>query len=620
VLTMAEFQKPYPVGEQVREYKILNLVSQSGSETVYKAEHVFLDEVRSLKIIRTNPEDASYKDRFIREARLLSKLRHKHLVRLFEFGALDQDTFFVVLENVEGESVSSRIEKKGRIPYWDAIRIIREAAEALQVAHKHNLIHNNISANCLILVTTPEGNEITKLVDFSLAKAAGTEQGLEPTTHTNLHYSSPEFYSGEGELDQRSDIYSLGVTLYQMIAGHLPFQATSPQEVIKKHLHDDPPQLKEVPHLLNILLKKALSKNKEERQTTAQEFIQDLYRMPPPESADSWSGETVNLDLPEEFMSGFKLAQRYVIESVIGKGGMGTVYKARDTILNVPVALKTINRRITDSERVVERLKREVILARKVAHPNVCRIYDIGEALGQHYVTMEFLEGKTLSEILEERGSLTTETGIPILKQLLLGLQEAHRVGIIHRDLKPQNIMVDTHGRAFIMDFGIAVSEEVRKLTESGIVVGTPWYMSPEQFSSSHVDVRSDIYSFGIVMFELFTARLPYEADTPATVMNAHVEGVMLKPSDLVEIQPHLEKVIQKAMARERENRYQNVSELLADLEAIQETPYAATLVLTRPSLVQPPEAPPNDAVISTEFDKSEEPKGWKRFVSYFKK
>ena len=612
--------EPYPVGEQVREYKILNLVSQSDVETVYKVEHVFLDEVRSLEIIRTNPDDPDYKDRFIRQARLLSKLRHKHLVRLFEFGTLDQDTFFVVFEHVEGESVSSRIEKTGKIPYWDAIRIIREGAEALQVAHRNNLLHNNISANCLIQVATPEGHEITKLVDFSLAKSAGNQLGSERTTDPNLNYSSPESYSGEGELDQRSDIYSLGVTLYQMIAGHLPFQATSPQEVIQKHLYEDPPQLKDLPPLLNVLLKKALSKNKEERQTTAQEFIQELYRMPPPESAGTWSGETMNLELPEEFMPGFKLAQRYVVESVIGKGGMGTVYKARDTVLNVPVALKTINRRITDSERVVERLKREVILARKVAHPNVCRIYDIGQERGQHYVTMEFLEGKTLAEILEEQGALNTERGIPILKQLLLGLQEAHRVGVIHRDLKPQNIMVDTHGRAFIMDFGISVSDEVHKLTESGIVVGTPWYMSPEQFSSSNVDIRSDIYSFGIVMFEMFTGKLPYEADTPVSVMNAHVEGAMFKPSDVVEIQPQLEKVIQKAMARERENRYQNVSELLADLEATQETPYAPTLVLTKPSIVETPETPPKDAMISTEFDKSEQAKGWKRFVSYFKK
>src|SRR5262249_9039546 len=140
-----------------------------------------------------------------------------------------------------------------------------------------------------------------------------------------------------------------------------------------------------------------------------------------------------------ELQAGEVFARRYLIERKIGEGGMGTVYKANDKILDVPVAVKTINKDITDNERTVQRLKREVILARKVAHPNCCRIYDIGETEGVHYVSMEYLEGRTLAEILQEQGAYSPEIGLPILRQLLSALQEAHRVGIFHRDLKPQN-------------------------------------------------------------------------------------------------------------------------------------------------------------------------------------
>jgi serine/threonine protein kinase len=588
LLVVESLSEPYAVGEQIREYKIVELMSQSEIESVYRTRHTFLDEERSFKIIHFDlANDAGYRDRFIHEARLFSKLRHKNLVRLFEFGSLDENTFFVVFEFVDGESVTTRIKRTGRIPYWDAIRIIREAADGLQLAHKQNLIHNNISADNLILITTPEGNEITKLIDFSLARRGSTDTNSE-------------------EGDQRSDIYSLGATLYHMIQGE-PLQTAE---------FDD---LANVPSLLNRVLRKTLSTNENDRYPTLLEFVRDLNRVPPPDTVESWHGETINLEIPEEFPAGFQLAKRYVIEKTIGKGGMGTVYRARDKVLNVPVALKGINKNITNNQRMVERLKREVILARKVAHPNVCRIYDIGQAGGQHYVTMEYLEGKTLADILSEQRSLSTDIAIPMLKQLFLGLAEAHRVGVIHRDLKPENIMVDTHGRAFIMDFGISISDEVQKLTESGIVVGTPWYMSPEQFSTSNVDARSDLYSMGIIMFEIFTGRLPYDAETPATVMNAHVEGPMFKPSAVGDVHPNLEKVILKAMARDPADRYQNVAELLTDLEAMEGTPYSATLVIDRLTLIEPTKSfsePPPIPPAPT----NPEPQGWRRLFRFFKR
>jgi serine/threonine protein kinase len=587
---MPNLNEAFSVGQQIREYTILEHISHTDVETVFRARHVFLDEDRCFKIIRTGlANDPGYRDRFIHEAKLFSKLRHENLERLFEFGTLDENTFFIVSEFIRGETVEERIKRAGKIPYEQSIGIIRDAAEALQVAHKQKLVHNNLSAGCLVLVPGSDGKEITKLINFSLAKPTIEEKskhGSQETVDLNLEYSSPENFMDEKEVDQRSDIYSLGVTLFYMLAGRLPFQGSSPMELMEKHLQEEPEELEEVPPMLNQVLKRALAKNKVDRHPFIEELLNDLDRISQLGHEATWSGQTVDVARPKALTEGFHLAERDVIEKKIGEGGMGTVYKAHDRVLNVPVALKTIKKELTSSGRTVERLKREVILARKVAHPNVCRIYDIGVTQDQHYVTMEFLEGRTLADILDEQRSLPVEFAIPILKQVLLGLAEAHRVGIVHRDLKPQNILVDVHGRAFIMDFGISLSEEVSRVTDSAYVVGTPDYMSPEQFTTSTVDSRSDIYSMGILMFEMFTGRLPFEAETPAEIMNAHVEGSMLKPSQVTDIHPHLEKVIQKAMERDPQNRYQSVSDLLNDLAEIEETPYAATVQIAKTILL----------------------------------
>jgi len=580
----------FSVGARVREYEILENLGGSEFETIYRVRHVLLDEERALKIIRTElANDPNYRERFVNEAKVFSKLRHRNLVQLFEFGTLDEDIFFMVFELVRGKTVFERIKKLGKIDQQDAIKIIHQAAEGLQVAHHNNLVHHNISADSLVLVPGNDGEEITKVIDFGLAKPTKeetTKYRLQDTIQARLEYASPEtIVTASGEIDPRADIYSLGATLYFMVSGNLPFQGSSPKDFIDKHLHEIPESLDSVHPLLNRLILKALSKKREDRQSSMAELIQDLDRIPEGGVDETWSAPTaLTPKTPSELTPGVVFARRYLIERKIGQGGMGTVYKATDKILDIPVAVKTINKDITDNERTVKRLKREVILARKVAHPNACRIYDIGETEGIHYVSMEFLEGKSLSEILQDEGAITPEVGIPILRQLLSALQEAHRVGIFHRDLKPQNIMVDVNNRAFIMDFGISVSEEVNRLTETGMLVGTPRYMAPEQFGNRNVDHRSDIYSMGIIMFEMFTGRLPFEANTPASVMYAHLHGSLMKPTEVLSTIPApLERIILKAMEKDPQNRYQNISEILRDL-----VPLEGTIITDVPAQIAP--------------------------------
>lgn len=286
---------------------------------------------------------------------------------------------------------------------------------------------------------------------------------------------------------------------------------------------------------------------------------------------------------------GSVFAGRYLIERRVGKGGMGTVYKAVDKLLDITVAVKIMNPDLTQDAKTLARFKREVILARKVAHPNVCRIYDLGESEGVHYVSMEYLEGMTLADMLHTRGALAPAEGLAIIKQVLQALQEAHRAGIIHRDLKPQNIMVDRNQRAFIMDFGISVSAEVTRLTTTGQMIGTPRYMAPEQFGDAHADHRIDLYAVGIIMYEMFTGRLPFEANTPAGAMYAHL---YTRPAPLSEILPgfpaDLDLIILKILEKNPQDRIQTAGELLSVLESVSvpEVAEERTMLLPRPGSV----------------------------------
>ncbi|HJZ10641.1 MAG TPA: protein kinase, partial [Acidobacteriota bacterium] len=393
------------------------------------ARHIYLQTERAIKVIHSQfVDDAEQVERFIREARILTEVQHPNLVQLFDFGMLEDQIFFMVMELLRGESVLQRIRKSGRIPFHDSLRIIREAAQALHCAHQKGIIHRDISPDNLLLVKEDSGNETTKVIDFGIAKPLVETSFL---TATNVFLGKPEYCSPEqcgileaGEvIDKRCDIYSLAVTFYHMLTGQLPFYATTPQGYLVKHAVEPPKppsvylaDLGAPPELDKVILK-ALAKKREQRHSSLEEFLFDLDRMSL-ESRKSSSGRQSGID---KLAPGALFANRYFIETKLGQGGMGKVYKAIDKALDVPVAVKIMTRRIAEDERMLERLKREVILARKVAHSNVCRTYDIGEFEGSHYVSMEFIEGVTLSQMIRKEGPLTLERGADIVKQILEG-------------------------------------------------------------------------------------------------------------------------------------------------------------------------------------------------------
>src|SRR4029077_7971897 len=237
-----------------------------------------------------------------------------------------------------------------------------------------------------------------------------------------------------------------------------------------------------------------------------------------PKATYAWS---IAVDAPQgapvtqgEELIGTLLADRYEILELLGQGGMGAVYKARDTELDRVVALKLIRPELASNPEILRRFKQELILARDVTHRNVIRIFDLGQAKGFKFITMEFVEGRDLRTVLRERGKLPPEETVQIIAQVCRALEAAHAAGVVHRDLKPQNIMLDTKERVYVMDFGIAHSLETPGMTQTGVLMGTPEYMSPEQAKGIKVDARSDLFALGVIFYEMLTGISPYKADT----------------------------------------------------------------------------------------------------------
>jgi serine/threonine protein kinase/Tfp pilus assembly protein PilF len=285
------------------------------------------------------------------------------------------------------------------------------------------------------------------------------------------------------------------------------------------------------------------------------------------------SSMTETLRTPiHELATGSTFAGRYQVIEELGHGGMGKVYKVFDTDIKEKIALKLLRPEIALDKETVERFSNELKLARKISHRNVCRMFDLGKAEGTTFITMEFVPGEDLKKLIRKTGQLGAGRVVSIAKQVCEGLAEAHHLGVVHRDLKPQNIMVDEDGNARIMDFGIARPLRGKGITGPGVMIGTPEYMSPEQVEGKDIDERSDVYSLGVVLFEMVTARVPFEGDTPFTIGVKHKSEKPRNPRELnAHVPEDLSRVILRCLEKDKERRYQTAEELRAELEKVEQ-------------------------------------------------
>jgi serine/threonine protein kinase/tetratricopeptide (TPR) repeat protein len=289
------------------------------------------------------------------------------------------------------------------------------------------------------------------------------------------------------------------------------------------------------------------------------------------------------LKLVQLFPPGTLLAGRYEILRVLGEGGMGAVYQARDRELDRVIALKVIRPELAGNAAILQRFKQELILARHVTHKNVVRIYDLGEADGIRFITMEYVDGEDLRSLLKTHGKLSAHEAVQIIEQVCRALEAAHAEGVIHRDLKPQNIMRDQQGRIVVMDFGLARSLEDVGMTQTGALVGTLEYMSPEQALGGELDQRSDLFAVGLIFYELLTGKVPYKADTALASLMKRTQERAIPASQVDGTVPKaLSRIVSRCLERDPATRYQHAAEILKQLQAWDSNPGISPSALAR--------------------------------------
>src|SRR6266404_17934 len=303
-------------------------------------------------------------------------------------------------------------------------------------------------------------------------------------------------------------------------------------------------------------------------------------------AADVGLGATLEVSQSASTKTGTDFGPRYHVESLLGSGGMGKVYKARDRELDRTVAIKVLRPDLMTDPQALQRFKHELLLASSISHPNILRIHDLGEYNAVKFISMAYVDGGDLTQALRKEGRLPLERVLNIMKQLAAALAAAHGVNVVHRDLKPQNILLGSGDHVYVTDFGIAktLESDRTRVTRTGAVLGTPLYMSPEQVEGKPVDHRSDLYTLGLIFYEMLTGILPFSGETTFQLMYQRVHEQPKRPELVIpDLPPYLSRICLKCLEKEPAKRYQNAGEILTDLEFKHAPTHTRTVQITLP-------------------------------------
>jgi serine/threonine protein kinase len=551
------------IGKVIKNnYKVMDEIGRGSVATVYLAKDLAQNRLVALKIV--HPEQAAegqFLQRFQREAKLLQMLSSPQAVQIFDYGE-DEELQFIVLEHVQGRTLASILEEEGPLGVNHALDIAKQVALCLVDAHAKSIVHRDLRpANIMV---TASG--AVKLMDFGIAWGADLSRLTATGVLGSPHYLSPEQASGGEGVDGRSDIYSLGVTLFEMLTGERPYDADRAADIVLAHLQEPIPSLHQldesVPLEVDELVQKCLAKKPEDRYQSAAELLESIDETLRAMVAEA-QGPSLGMEVA---LVGQALGPYRIIEQ-IGRGGMATVYKAYEPALDRYVAIKVLPQYFAHDPDFTARFEREAKAVARLNHPNILPIYSFGQGAGLNYIAMRYVEVGTLKEMLGQ--PLDLETAADVLGQIGRALDYAHRRGIVHRDVKPTNVLMAEGKWALLTDFGLArMVESSVQLTKTGVGVGTPAYMSPEQGQGIKVDARTDIYSLGVMLYEMLTGKVPYEAETPMAVVLKHITAPLPLPREVnPELPEAVERVILKAMAKAPEDRYQTAGEMVEALE-----------------------------------------------------
>jgi len=583
-------------------------------------------------------KNQQYISRFEREAQVLEHVEHPNILKVFETGRTPEGLYYICMELVDGKSLGDVIKTLGSLRPDQSLAIVSRVADGLHAAHRRNIIHRDIKPDNILI----DRAGTVKISDFGLAKDTSDNQKLTLTGQVigTPAFMSPEQAMGE-KADHRSDIYALGVTLFYMLSGRRPFSGATPLDVVMKHIHEPVPDLEALepglpPRVYEtvraMMAKKAGDRPQEAGDVAgalkriADESGWDLTKVPPTlveddvertlddvpglkgvvdraihedETRPTIPAEAARADrVADEELPGSTsdprvgtlIAGKYQVRSLLGEGGMGSVYLVRHKDLGVDYALKILRSDLVADESFRERFLREAKSATSFVHKHAIQIRDFGLDQELLYMTMDYSRGRTLQEILEEEGVISEKRAASITAQILLALKEAHAAGLIHRDLKPANIMIEGRaGEDFvrILDFGVAKTVDEERdaadglsLTRTGTVVGTLQYMSPEQAAGGKIDARSDLYAVSAILYEALSGERPVDAENPQQMIyKLAVEEPKPLSARMKGVSRPLERLIMKNLDKRPDKRSASASEFLAELYQCSEILHSEILV-----------------------------------------
>jgi len=515
-------------------YEILALLAQGGMGAVYRARRTLLGDEVAIKIVSGEHRMASSRDRFLRESRASARLRHPYIVSIFDFNVDDEDHPFLVMELLNGPSLKDEIVAKGRMTLADVQAIVPPLCTALQFAHDLGIVHRDLKPANIVAHEFSPGQRVYKIVDFGLANLRDTDETRLTGPHEFLGtvaYASPEQLTG-APLDSRSDVYSLGAVVYEMLTGRVPFGAPEAMAVLYAHLHAPVPRVSEVvadvPAWVDLVVGRALAKDPDDRWPTIADFGHALL-------AGSGGPTTAVRTAPPPggLMSTYELGER------IGRGRLGSVvYRGIHRALGHPVAIRLLRR---DSQRNWDgaraRFMREA-QALQVAHPSIIQVRDYGEEADFVYLVTDFIEGQSLREVMAAAGPMPW----PRLSRLLTQLVEATRM--LHRrkgllcGVSPEIMRVsqDDGERLLISSAGVWQAQDLLATLQDDTLRGVALadaelrYTAPELMTGRSADVRSDVFTMGVLAYEMATATLPYDGASMPELLGNMLRGEPAAP------------------------------------------------------------------------------------------
>ncbi len=499
--------------------------------------------------------DPEFCRRFHREIARATRVVHPNVVRTYGSGVWKGRLFYAT-ESIEGKELAGPRHGEDRLPPEEILKIAEGSARGLLAAEKHKIGPLHLRKGGIFV--TREGT--VKLAEFGLSRILDKEEDYQRVFQA-FPYLSPERTRGQ-KADVRSDIFALGVILYELATGRPPFEGhESKTSYLYQLLNVVPVPPREVkasvPRELERVILRCLAKDPGSRYQTAAAFLEELLAV-----RRTLDRESSAADPAEDDSGDFEIDE----DQIIGEGGMGTLFRGRQRSLDRAVAIKVIRDLLTANVDFRKRFRREAELLAQVRDGNVVQIFGAGSWKGRLFYAMELVEGKDLRVRVAQGPPLTIEEILHIGQGVGKALRAAWSHKIVHRDIKPSNILLARDGTIKVTDFGLATSLRLRG-PDSQFIVGTAGYLSPEQGTGEDVDIRSDIYSLGIVLFELASGALPFSSDgTPSSIMRKHALVPPPSLSGTGKVPPAVEAIIQRCLAKRPADRFQTPDELLTEI------------------------------------------------------